>query len=199
MLKLLHVGCGPQNIQSLKNFDSTIWEEIRLDIDPSVNPDVIGTLTDMSSVADSSIDAVYSSHNIEHVFPHEVASVFSEFHRVLKPSGFVVIYCPDLESVAQGILNSGLENPLYLSPAGPITPLDILYGHIDSMTKGNLYMAHKTGFTWDSLKLKLHNSGFPMVYGGQYREIFALKAVAYKSLHADEYVTENSIRYLRQN
>ena len=196
MLKLLHVGCGPQNINSLTKFDSKEWEEIRLDIDPSVNPDVIGTLTDMSSVPDSSVDAVYSSHNIEHVYPHEVNSVFSEFLRVLKPSGFVFISCPDLASVAQGIISTGLENPLYESPAGPITPLDILYGHIDSMTRGNLYMAHKTGFTWDSLKAKLHGVGFPMVYGGQYADMFALKAVAYKSMQNEEFVTNNSLKYL---
>jgi SAM-dependent methyltransferase len=196
MLKLLHVGCGPQNIKSLPNFDLNVWEEIRLDIDPSVNPDVIGTLTDMSSVTDSSVDAVYSSHNIEHVYPHEVNSVFSEFLRVLKPSGFVIISCPDLASVAQGIISTGLETPLYVSPAGPITPLDILYGHIDSMTRGNLYMAHKTGFTWESLKTKLHGVGFPMVYGGQYTDIFALKAVAYKSMQTEEYVRSNSLKFL---
>ena len=196
MLKLLHVGCGPQSINSLPKFSKIEWQEIRFDIDSSVNPDVIGPLTDMSNVDDSSVDAVYSSHNIEHVYPYEVDAVFSEFLRVLKPTGFLCVTCPDLHSVAQSIITTGLETAVYLSPAGPITPLDILYGHIDSMKSGNLYMAHKTGFTWDSLKSKLHVAGFSMVYGGQYPEIFSLKAVAYKSMQSEEFAISNSVKYL---
>jgi predicted SAM-dependent methyltransferase len=37
------------------------------------------------------MDALYSSHNIEHVFAHEVVPTLKEFRRVLKPDGFVVI------------------------------------------------------------------------------------------------------------
>lgn len=197
MLNLLHVGCGPQNIDSLKGFNRTEWNEIRFDIDPSVSPDVIGTLTDMSNVESGTIDAIYSSHNIEHVYPHEVIGVFKEFQRVLSPSGFLILHCPDLISVAEGLLKTGLEEPLYISPAGPISPLDILYGHIDAMIRGNLYMAHKCGFSWKSLNNKLHLAGFPMVYGGQYPDIFALKAVAFKSLQENEYAIEVANKYLK--
>ena len=48
------------------------WVETRLDIDPSVKPDVVASMTDMSSVPDASCHAVYSSHNLEHLFPHEL-------------------------------------------------------------------------------------------------------------------------------
>jgi len=194
--KLLHVGCGYQTIQNLPKFKNDIWQEIRFDIDPNVLPDAIGSLTDMSNIEDSSIDAIYSSHNIEHIYPHEVHQVFCEFLRILKPSGFAIIYCPDLASVAQGIINEGLESPLYISPAGPITPLDILYGHIDSLKKGNLFMAHRTGFTWGTLKNKLHSSGFPMIYGGQFKDEFALKAIAFKSMHPEEFAIYTSKIYL---
>jgi predicted SAM-dependent methyltransferase len=47
-------------------------QELRLDIDASVAPDIVATMTDMSRVADASVDAVFSSHNIEHLDPHEV-------------------------------------------------------------------------------------------------------------------------------
>jgi len=197
MLKLLHVGCGPQNINSLKVFDTNEWEEIRLDIDPNVNPDVIGSLTDMSSVTSSSVDAVFSSHNLEHVFPHEASTVLKEFARVLKPSGFLILYCPDLLSVAEGIVQNGLENPLYISPAGPISPIDILYGHRDAMERGNLYMAHKCGFTWETLNQKLHQSGFSMVYGGQFKENFELRTIAFKSMHEESYVHALAKTYLK--
>ena len=70
----------------------------------------------MSNVESGTIDAIYSSHNIEHLYPHEVIGVFKEFQRVLSPSGFLILHCPDLISVAEGILKTGLEEPLYISP-----------------------------------------------------------------------------------
>ena len=49
--KVLHVGCGPPNPQSLhKQFRGEEWEEIRLDINPDVEPDIVGSITDMSGV-----------------------------------------------------------------------------------------------------------------------------------------------------
>lgn len=196
MKTLLHVGCGPQNINSLKGFVENNWKELRFDIDESVKPDLIGTLTDMSAVSTSSVDAIYSSHNIEHIFPHEVNLVFSEFIRVLRPDGFLVIACPDLQSVCAHVANGNLADPLYISPAGPIAALDILYGHVKAIEQGNTYMAHRCGFTWPLLNKKLHEAGFQMVYGGQYSDIFALKAIACKSMIAESIVKELSDLYL---
>ena len=69
MKKLLHVGCGPKTkAQTTRALNTPEWEEIRLDIDKSVSPDVIGTMTDMSEIETGSVDAIYSSHNIEHLY-----------------------------------------------------------------------------------------------------------------------------------
>lgn len=68
----LHVGCGPQTKHSLKGFGSEDWTEVRYDIDPNVHPDILGSITDMSAVESESVDAIYSSHNVEHVYPHQV-------------------------------------------------------------------------------------------------------------------------------
>ena len=61
------------------------------------------------------------------------------------------------------ILDGGLDNVAYTSPAGPITPLDMLFGHSASITRGHLYMAHKTGFTCASLGRRFVDAGFPIV------------------------------------
>ena len=51
-MKFLHVGCGPKTKTSTtRGFNSPDWEEIRFDIDEKVSPDIIGTMTDMSSVS----------------------------------------------------------------------------------------------------------------------------------------------------
>ena len=180
MQTFLHVGCGPKRkAQTTKGFNTQEWTEIRLDIDPSAQPDVIGTMTDMSSVASESVDAIYSSHNIEHLYPHEVPLAFAEFLRVLKPDGFFVVTCPDLQSVCKLIAEDKLTEPAYTSPAGPISPLDILYGHRPSMARGNLYMAHRCGFTQRVLDGTLRSCGFQAVATmarGQapYFDLFAL-------------------------
>lgn len=155
----LHVGCGPKH-QGQTPFANKNWQEIRLDIDQSVQPDVVGTMTDMSAVVTESVDAVFSSHNIEHLYPHEVSIALAEFKRVLKPDGFALITCPDLQSVCSRVASDQLLEPAYISGMGPITPLDILYGHRASMQVGNLYMAHRCGFTKKALSGTLSESGF---------------------------------------
>jgi predicted SAM-dependent methyltransferase len=164
MKTFLHVGCGQkQKNRTTKGFNTPDWSEIRLDIDPSVQPDVIGTMTDMSAVDTASVDAVFSSHNIEHLYPHEVPLALSEFLRVLKSDGIAVITCPDLKSVCALIAEDKLTEAAYTSPAGPIAPIDILYGLRTSMAQGNLYMAHRCGFTQKVLTATLQASGFKSV------------------------------------
>lgn len=161
MNTFLHVGCGPKKKdKTTLGFNTPQWHEIRLDIDASVQPDVIGTMTDMSAVAAESVDAIFSSHNIEHLYPHEVPLALKEFIRVLKPVGFLVVTCPDMQSVCALVAQDKLTQPAYTSPAGPITPLDILYGHSLAMAQGNLYMAHRCGFTRKVLQATLQAAGF---------------------------------------
>ena len=62
MKTFLHVGCGPQNESQIKGFDNDSWKEIRFDIDENVNPDIVGTLTDMKLVKTGSMDAVHYAY-----------------------------------------------------------------------------------------------------------------------------------------
>lgn len=158
----LHVGCGPKRKQQTTRTFAQ-WNEIRLDIDPAVNPDVTGTMTDMGAVPSGSVQAIFSSHNIEHLYPHEVPTALAEFLRVLDDNGFAVITCPDLKSVCALVAEDKLTEPAYTAPAGPITPLDILYGHRPPMARGNLYMAHRCGFTEKVLRGTLQSAGFKSV------------------------------------
>lgn len=186
MKTFLHVGCGPQTKDNLKGFQSEDWAEIRFDIDEKVNPDIIGTLTDMTKVDNQSVDAIYSSHNIEHLFPHEVPGALSEFYRTLRSTGFVVITCPDLISVCEAVVKDRLIDPLYQSAAGPIAPIDILYGHRGFLAQGNFYMAHKCGFTYSVLRNLFYNAGFVKTFGGARSNNFDIWMIAFKSDVTDE-------------
>jgi protein O-GlcNAc transferase len=158
---VLHVGCGQANPKKLhQQFRNDDWKEIRFDIDPNVQPDILGDMTNMSAVADASVDAVWSSHNIEHLYWHDVPTALREFNRVLKVGGFVYLTLPDIQAVAKHVAEGKLEDPLYESPAGPISAIDILYGHRASITRGNHFMAHKTAFTAKTLEQRLYEAGF---------------------------------------
>ena len=163
--RVLNAGSGsyaPHKLHPV--FAREVWQEIRLDVDPQAKPDVVSSITDMrSSVAPQSFDAIWSSHSLEHLYAHEVPLALAEFKRVLKPDGFALITSPDLEAVASLILDHGLDHVAYTSPAGPITPHDMLFGHSASVTRGQLYMAHKTGFTCASLGRRFIDAGFPVV------------------------------------
>lgn len=164
MQTFLHVGCGPKRKdRTTAGFNTDAWTELRFDIDESVKPDLVGTMTDMSAVADESIDAIFSSHNIEHLYPHEVPLALREFLRVLKPDGFLVLTCPDLKSVSALVAEDKLLDVAYTSPAGPIAPIDILYGYRPAMRRGNLFMAHRCGFTQKVLDGTLRATGFQTI------------------------------------
>ena len=167
MKTLLHVGCGHSNITELNGFIFSEWKEIRFDIDEKVKPDIVGSLTEMSSVQTGSVDAIYSAYNIDHIYAHEVPIAFKEFHRVLNDDGIVVLRCPDIQTICEVISQDKLLEPLYESPMGPIYPIDILFGNRQQISGGNEFMAKKVGFTYSVLNQTFGEAGFQARYGGR--------------------------------
>lgn len=165
MNRVLHVGCGENRLEHLPAlFQDGSWVETRVDINPDVKPDICCNMLDMRQIPGDSHDALFSSHNLEHLYSHEVPRALAEFRRVLKPGALLILNLPNLQKVAAAVAEDGdLEKTLYMSPAGPITPLDIFFGHRASLAQGNDYMAHKTGFSSHSIKNLLENAGFSKV------------------------------------
>jgi len=181
--RFLHVGCGEKSVdQTTKGFMGAGWSEVRYDIDSEVNPDIVGTMTDMSYIDSCSYHALYSSHNIEHLYFHEVPVALKEFKRVLRDDGFAVITCPDIESICGVVAKGQLVEPIYVSPAGPISPIDIIYGFRRAISEGNTYMAHKTAFTKSYLVSSIKDAGFASVVsmsrGHPYYDLWALATVS---------------------
>lgn len=195
--KLLHVGCGPLSIKDLIGFNDDQWKETRLDISPDVSPDIIDNIVKMDSIASGNYDALYSSHNIEHLYAHEVILALKEFRRVLNEDGFAVIRCPDIQSVADEISRGKITSPLYESSAGPISALDILYGHCESLASGKTYMAHKTGFTYDLLHQLLSEAGFKFTCGFRLlAPLYEIWQIAFKGDITPERAMEYAEKFL---
>jgi hypothetical protein len=57
-------------------------------------------------------------------------------------------------------LERGPDCIAYHSAAGPVTPLDMMFGHTPSIASGNLHMAHHSGLTAELLGGLLLQVGF---------------------------------------
>ena len=179
---LLNAGSGPiGGIDRLPAFfRSSEWREVRLDINPAAQPDIVASIVDLSSIKPQSIDAIWCSHNLEHLYDHQVVPALREFLRILKPDGFLYLKVPDLQVITEFIAANGADKVAYESTAGPITPLDMIYGHRASVAAGNLHMAHHTGFTPSTLERSLEAAGFP--FGVLKRQAYMeVSALAFKS------------------
>ena len=132
-----------------------------MDIDPRNAPDYVASICDMSGVIeDGSFDAIWSSHCIEHLHDHEVLPALREFKRILQEDGFAIIAYPNMDAIAKLLDSEDIESVAYLSPAGPIRLLDMIFGHGPSIEAGRVHMAHKTGFTADQLGRIATRAGF---------------------------------------
>lgn len=170
MRKVLNVGGNDKDDKSIPiPAEYADWEQVWLDIDPAVKPDIVCDARELTRLPGAAFDSVYCSHNLEHYYPHDARKVLSGFIHVLKPDGFAFIRVPDLGAVMKTMVENSLdiEDVLYHSPAGPITARDVIYGLGREIERsGNDYFAHKTGFTEKSLLSFLTLAGFKHVFIG---------------------------------
>ncbi|HJP67423.1 MAG TPA: methyltransferase domain-containing protein [Sphingomicrobium sp.] len=160
--QVLNAGSGPRSNRRLHAvFGPGQWQETRFDVDARAEPDVIGSMTNLRPhFSDASFDAIWSSHSLEHLYAYEIPLALAEFRRILKPDGFALITCPDLETVMTLFLEHGSDHVVYRSAVGPITPLDMMFGHGRSIASGNVHMAHRSGLTAERLGGLLLRAGF---------------------------------------
>lgn len=151
--KFLHIGPSFKNHGAENSLPD--WaegcEEVRFDIDPNCEPDIMGSMVEMGYIG--GFDFVYSCHALEHLYPHEVPVALLEHFRVLKDGGVAITIVPDLEGIQAN------DEPVYESYSGWITGLDMIYGKA-SFIEDNIYMAHHTGFTAATLAERYKEAGF---------------------------------------
>ena len=163
--KVLNVGGNSKAIKLPPFFEG--YEHLLLDIDPRGAPDIVCDARNLMSLESQQFDAIYCSHNLEHYYRHDVPKVLAGFQHVLTPQGFAHIRVPDIQAVMRTTLDKGLDidDVLYVSPAGPIRVVDVLYGYsVEIERSGQDFFAHKTGFTQKSLISALTQAGFKKIY-----------------------------------
>ena len=140
------------------------WNQTLLDIDPKAEPEICLDALEILTLPGNEYDSVYCSHTLEHFYKHDVPKVLNGFYHVLKEDGVADIIVPSLPSLVQNMAsgnNLDIDDVWYRTSVGlPITFHDVLYGWGEQMDKGNLYFAHKCGFSKLSLAKVLRNAGF---------------------------------------
>jgi predicted SAM-dependent methyltransferase len=114
--------------------------------------DFIGDAGTLSQFADNSIEVIYASHILEH-FHHslndELIKTLTEWHRVLKPGGKLMVSVPNLQTLCW----------LYLNPNMTIYDrhhlMKIMFGG-----QINQYDVHRVGFDPETLAAFLQEVGF---------------------------------------
>lgn len=130
------------------------YTELFVDLNEKSNPDILASMLDLSVLPPNSVDCVYSSHSLEHIYFHEIPKCLSEWYRVIKDGGKIIIQTPNLKVPAQLTVEGKLLDKIYDSPGGAVSAIDMFYGHKDLVAR-NEYMAHKTGFTKESMEIIL--------------------------------------------
>lgn len=158
----LNVGCGNSSRENTHDLiKGPEWQHIRIDIDPKVQPDLIDDIRYLAKVGDESVDAIFSSHNLEHLHEYDAQAALRTFYRKLKSGGLCIIIVPDLAAACRQIAE-GKMGVLYESPAGSVRAIDMLYGYAP-YSYGNEYQFHRFGYTEETLFELITNAGFTNV------------------------------------
>ncbi len=192
----LNVGSGPAG-SGLRppGLAATDWIERRLDADPGVLPDVLAPANDLSLLANASMEAVFSSHCIEHLYLDQAVPALSEWRRVLRPDGFLLLVCPDLQAAAEMIAKDRLMDVAY---AG-IRPYDIVFSHqglvAQGRAAGHSFMEHKSGYTLSLLRALVNEAGFAVHAATRMRHRFELWLIACVQPRSEDEMRTMAQRY----
>ena len=146
MQRELLIGCGSERTKRLTCDGSKDWSNLTtLDYNPDHKPDVVWDLMQAAlPFEDNSFDEIHAYEVLEHIGPqgdyHLFFAQFTEFHRILKPNGYLVASVPHWASMwAWGdpshsrIINEGtlafLSQAEYVKQVGktPMTDFRYLY------------------------------------------------------------------------
>jgi ubiquinone/menaquinone biosynthesis C-methylase UbiE len=171
---VLHLDGGTRRLDATPFAQRAGWQE---------QP---GSLADLTAVADASVEAVFASHSLERLYPHQVHQALQQCLRVLKPEGFLLLQCTDLKAAAKLIATDNYTTPVYQGPHGPMAAIDIVYGHRASIAAGHTELAHHCGFTGQSLMATLKEAGFQQIAARELPDQFDLWALGTKAIWADD-------------
>ena len=170
----LHIGCGKNPLDG--------W--VNIDVYPA--PLAMNVLWGLP-FADSSVQYVFVSHLLEHLFfPRDVKPFLAEVRRVLAPGGVIRVVVPDIEQCIEAYRNN--DQSFFASrretwpwwPENPTRLEDFLAYAGAGAEPAYLFESHKYGYDYETLSRVLSEAGFTGVVRSTYM------ASGYAALRVDE-------------
>ena len=139
MIKI-HLGCGEKYLK----------DYLHIDVNDGPHIDYKSDVKNLSMFENSSVDKIYSSHTLEYFNQEEAVLVLTEWRRVLKIGGTLLLAVPDFDSIVKVYLKyNDLNHRGILGP---------LYGKW-SLDNGE-FIYHKTAYDFKLLKNLLESINF---------------------------------------
>lgn len=140
----LHLGCGGKILDGYVNVDAVGRA--------GAQPDVVADIRDLP-YEDAVADEILSVHVIEHFHPHDAPPLLTEWTRVLKPGGRMVIECPNLLAAAAMLLAADAAGT---APDEQMT----LWAFFSSPNESrDPYQVHRWGYTPSTLSALMQRVG----------------------------------------
>lgn len=144
----LNIGCGKQTWNDFYCVDAVKHPKA------SRYPDLLyafefegSVLKNPIPLSDGVASELHSYHFLEHFYAWQARALVSEFRRLLKPGGLLVLELPNIALAAKNLL-SGMNDQMAMWP---------LYGDPKTMDP---YMCHRWGYTPKTLTGLLLDTGF---------------------------------------
>ena len=155
----LHLGCGPNYLPGYVNIDANPQRKMDLWLD----------VRNGLPFSSATVDSIYSTHMLEHLYHDELSRLFGECLRVLKPGSGVRFIVPNLETAiaayTQGQDDWFDDYPRKLqSTGGRFANFIFCDGQ------------HRTTFDFGHMRELLQNSGFVNVRQVQEGESWVYKS-----------------------
>ena len=99
----LNIGCGSKIMDGFVNVDAASNHS-------HIQPDVACDITKALPFDTGSVDEAHAYHVLEHFIPYEVATILTEWKRVLKPGGLLVIEVPCFDKMMRLFAHKILDN-----------------------------------------------------------------------------------------
>lgn len=111
-------------------------------------------ITTLKKIPDDSIQEILCIHAFEHIYLHQLETLFTNWKRVLKKGGTITIESPDIIKCCINTLNLlSIEDPNVYLHAG----LRAIYGGTEGMDEAKL---HKWGWCFKTLRPVVEGYGF---------------------------------------
>ena len=144
----LNLGCGSKLLEGFVNVDlADNWTK--------VPPDVVHDISKPLPFEPDSADEIHAYHVLEHFYRWEADRLLSDWKKVLKPGGLLVLELPSLDKILQHFK---------ANPADERLTIWALYG--DPKYK-NPAMCHRWAYTYSTLRELLESVGFRDINSGK--------------------------------